>query len=116
MTKYKVIGEKYGVMITKPFSAEMYKHNDAVKEKMCANIVAGIELAYANHEHNQLNIFSRALQGFTYGTSYTMDDVHEELLLEVENAQAWLLNQEYDYLVYLELVAPVEVGLVGFDK
>lgn len=116
MTKYKVIGERYGVTITKPFSVEMYKHNDAVKEKMCANIVDGINSAYASRNRERLNIFSRALQGSIYGSSYTMANMHKELLSEVENVQPWLLNQEYDYLVHLELVVPVEIGLVGFDK
>lgn len=114
MTNYKILGEKYGVAITKPWSAEMYKHNEAVRETMIANITEGINKAYAAKDFDKLNIFSRALQGSRYGSGYTLSDVYHELTEVAENAASWLLNQEYGYLVHLELVEPVEIELIGF--
>jgi hypothetical protein len=35
----KIIDTQYGIEITKPFSKQMYEHNDKVAEEMKANIV-----------------------------------------------------------------------------
>ena len=114
MTKYKIIGEKYGVTITKPFSVEMYKHNDVVKEKMIDSIKEGITKAYEAGNRDTLNIFSSAIQGSRYSSSYTLSEMYRRLMQESDMMQPWLLNQEYDYLVHLQLVEPMEMGLVGF--
>jgi hypothetical protein len=114
MTKYKIIGEKYGVTITKPWNTEMYKHNDTVKEKMIDSIREGITKAYEAGNRDTLNIFARAIQGPTYHKSFTLSKIFEELMQSAEYIQSWLLNQEYAYLVHLELVEPTEMELLGF--
>ena len=114
MTKYKVLGEKYGVTITRPWNAEMYKHNDTVREKMISNITNGLKKAYEAKDFDKLNIFSRALEGSIYGDSYRMSEMYRHLSQTAENAASWLLNQEYGYLVHFELVEPVDVELIGF--
>lgn len=114
MTKYKILGEKYGVTITRPWNTEMYKHNDVVREKMIANITEGITKAYEARDFDKLNIFWGALRGSRYGSGFRLSEVYRQLIDEAENAAYWLLNQEYGYLVHLELVEPVDVELIGF--
>jgi hypothetical protein len=92
----------------------MYKHNDVVKEKMIDSIKEGITKAYEAGNRDTLNIFSSAIQGSRYSSSYTLSEMYRRLMQESDMVQAWLLNQEYDYLVHLELVEPMEIGLVGF--
>jgi hypothetical protein len=81
---------------------------------MIDSIREGITKAYEAGNRDTLNIFARAIQGPTYDKSYTLSNIFKELMQSAEYIQSWLLNQEYAYLVHLELVEPTEMELLGF--
>ena len=46
MSKVKVLGKQYGIEITKPWSNEMYEHNDKVADLMKQSISESLQIAY----------------------------------------------------------------------
>lgn len=113
MTKTKVLGEMYGITITRPFNSEMYRHNDKVAEIMKKNIIKAIKTRKYNE--NDLNDMTRSITAYTYGMM-SAQEMREEMLAEVDNLQPWWLAQEYGTLVEKGYCKPLKQYMVGFDK
>ena len=113
MSKTKVLGEKYGIAITRPFSKEMYAHNDKVVALMKENITKAINNRKWTTE--ELNEMTKSITGYTFGMM-TREEIREEMLAEVDNLQPWWLAQEYGTLVDKGYCKPLEQYMVGFDK
>ena len=112
-TKVKVLGEQYGVTITRPFSREMYAHNDKVIALMKENITKAINNRKWTAE--ELNEMTKSVTGYTYGMS-SREEIRKEMLEEVDRLQAWWLDQEYPTLVKKGFCKEIEFGIVGFKK
>ena len=132
----KINNMKYGIEITKPFSKEMYDHNDQVADKMKKNILNAWknELSKVKEYHDvnalveewdeellkehapELVQLQRGVCYSGYGMGYTIDMVNEEFIKELDTMANWQLHEEYDYLVQENLVSELEVQMVGFNK
>lgn len=112
-TKVKVLGEQYGVTITRPFSKEMYAHNDKVVALMKENITKAINNRKWTTE--ELNEMTKSVTGYTYGMM-TREEIRKDMLEEVDRLQAWWLDQEYSTLVEKGFCKEIEFGIVGFKK
>ena len=112
-TKVKVLGEQYGVTITRPFSKEMYAHNDKVVALMKENITKAIKNRKWTTE--ELNEMTKSITAYTFGMM-TREEIREEMLAEVDRLQDWWLAQEYPTLVKEGYCKPLKTGFVGFDK
>jgi len=112
-TKVKILGEQYGVVITRPFSKEMYDHNSAVAEIVKNNIKRAIN----NRKHTaaDLNRMTKSITAYTFCNS-NREEIREHMLNEVDRLQDWWLAQEYPNLVEGGFCKPLKVGFVGFDK
>lgn len=113
MSKTKVLGEKYGIAITRPFSREMYAHNSKVAAIMKENITKAIN--NRKYTADQLNEMTKSITGYTFGMM-DREEIREEMLAEVDRLQDWWLAQEYDTLVDKGYCKPLEQYMVGFDK
>ena len=122
---------KYGIEITKPHSQEMYDHNDMVAAEMKTNIldkwnklIKGIDknmpwtsveddtiIASANGEAiiklQKLVCFSG------YGDGYTVGDVDEEFMNELEMMQNYAIHQEYSHGVFTGLLPRTKFMMLG---
>jgi hypothetical protein len=113
MSKVKVLGEQYGVTITRPFSREMYAHNNKVAAIMKENITKAIN--NRKYTADQLNEMTKSITAYTFGMM-SREEIREEMLAEVDRLQDWWLAQEYPNLVEGGFCKEVKVGMVGFDK
>ena len=124
---------KYGIEITKPHSQEMYDHNDMGAAEMKTNIldkwnklIKGIDknmpwtsveddtiIASANGEAiiklQKLVCFSG------YGDGYTVGDVDEEFMNELEMMQNYAIHQEYSHGVFTGLLPRTKFMMLGHD-
>ena len=131
MAKAKKV--EFGIEITKPWSKEMYAHNDEVQEvvvgiitKMWRDEMADVrteweeemadeefEADFGEAEWSHLNdgILSDIQTAVTcYGfLNYSVVDVEEQVLNELETAAYWRLNEMVE-----ELDLKLEKGFVGF--
>jgi hypothetical protein len=127
MQNYKILGQKYGVTITKPWSKEMYEHNDTVADFMKENIFTALTSAYnqcnsnlqiqLEHEaENKLRYVAKSLCGYGFGSSYSIDDIYSEACKELDNVQNYWLNEIYQDLVKLDYVRQLDVLMIGYEK
>lgn len=115
MKKYIVLNHpkksKYGIQITKPWSKEMYDHNDKVKEKALNAISEKLASAYSRAEHcsgvgsgdfleeewsyastEELEDVQKAITYYSFGSGHTVGDVMKEIEKELEFGQYFRLK------------------------
>lgn len=133
MAKAKKV--EFGIEITKPWSKEMYAHNDEVRDVVVGMItkmwrdematlrteweeeMADEEFDYtpdfeeAEWSHFNEGILSDIQTAVTYYgfMNYSVVDVEEQVLNELETAAYWRLNEMVE-----ELDLKLEKGFVGF--
>jgi hypothetical protein len=117
----------YGIEITKPWSAEMYDHNEAVAEVVKAKVHAMwveaitefqkefddndemLECEFTNAS-DELKRIQRAVTCYGFGFGYDVNRVAEIVGEEIEDAPLYRLNA-----IAEELGLELEKGFVGFS-
>ena len=100
--------------ITKPWSKEMYEYNDYVAEFMKMEIETSINKAEQNDDFNTLNELMVLCGGIKYGDSYTLGELWEDCLTEVERVENYWLNEEWDYAVEKGYVKKINEKFLGY--
>ena len=103
----------YGIKITKPWSKEMYDHNDMVSEVMKSEIINQIKKNQNNYD--KLNELIVLCGGIKYGDGYSIEELFEDCLNEVDNVQNYWLNEEWDWSVKQGIVTDcIKIDFVGY--
>lgn len=117
----KKIKEMYGVAIVKPWSKEMYDHNDKVAEEIKATIFSEWLLAYSDAEieydgyydwndefdtpenfelrewedcaSDKMKDIQNAITLYGFGSGYAILDIEEKIKNELENAPYYRLKE-----------------------
>lgn len=111
---------QHGIEITKPWSKEMYAHNDKVatevrdeiwerwaKAVLDANIDKNGAWEYDATE--EMEDIQTAVTCYGFGCGFSIGDVEDEVIDEMENLPYYRLNQ-----VVEDLEIELEEGFVGF--
>ena len=124
---------QYGIEITKPWSKEMYDHNDMVSKEMKSNILKAWESAldelfngyskqtYMESDWNFIKEDTKLVKlqkGICYsgfGDGFTIGDVDKEFRSEVENMPNYQLHESYSYLAFESMLPRTSFMLIGFD-
>tara|TARA_R100001509_G_scaffold165359_1_gene146598 strand:- start:965 stop:1399 length:435 start_codon:yes stop_codon:yes gene_type:complete len=134
MSKVKKSPEiKYGIEITKPFSKEMYDHNNKVSQEMKSNLLhhwtqlikklEEDDRYLMEREWNEDDIKSecpelvKLQRGVCYsgfGGGYSIQDVCDEFYKELDMMQNWQLHEEYSYLSFEGVVRRTKHMMIGF--
>ena len=127
----KELETKYGIQITKPFSKEMYDHNDQVADEMKKNILnawnkeielTGVDIDIEEWDEDLLKEHSPKLVRLQknvmysgYGMGYTIDMVNEEFKKELDTMANWQLHETYSYMSFdNNLVPRTRFMMLGF--
>ena len=118
---------KYGIKITKPFSKEMYNHNDQVAKEMRINVEYEIRDAYRraigevaanggmDKGEKDLRYIVKSFSGYEFGMGYDLEDIKNEGLKLIEDAANWMLHEEYAYLCFKGYVPRTHKMMIGFE-
>ena len=119
---------RYGIEITKPHSKEMYDHNDKVALEMKRNILSEIHIAYSqaigdiaanggmSAGEERLRDIQVEFMGIRMGDGYSPDEVKDDIIKDVTNAENWALHQNYGYLCHAGIVPKVSMKMIGHDN
>ena len=119
---------QYGIEITKPHSKEMYDHNDKVALEMKRNILSEIHIAYSqaigdiaanggmSAGEERLRDIQVEFMGIRMGDGYSPDEVKDDIIKDVTNAENWALHQNYGYLCHAGIVPKVSMKMIGHDN
>jgi len=124
MKKKKEI--KYGIQITKPFSKDMYNHNDMVAKQMKFNIkdawhneaikfMGDDEWPTESNKYNKIIDIQKAVMAMGYGDGYTINEVERDFYSELDNMANWQLHENYSYMSFKGLVPRTRFMMVGFE-
>ena len=123
----KEIKTQYGIQITKPWSKEMYAHNEMVAEAMRILVTQRWENAlnafeetlsdefaedveYAVLATAEMKKIQRAVTVYMFGYGYDVARVSRIVEQELEDAPLYRLNE-----IAEELELDLKVGFVGFN-
>ena len=132
MRKKKKPIVKYGIEVTKPWSKQMYDHNDMVAEEMRSNVFKKwnqlidqffhddlSELAWDEDELKvecpELVKLQRGICYSGYGSGFTVQDVCDEFKDELDMMPIHALHESYSYLAFERHVPRTEFMMIGFD-
>lgn len=121
----KSLKVQYGIEITKPWSTEMYNHNDYVSVEMKSNILKKWnKLIYGIDkdrdwelipDHTMLAILQKSICYSGFGSGFTLGDVDKEFKNELENMPNYLLHESYSYLTSEGRLPRTSFMLIGFE-
>lgn len=112
---------QYGITITKPWSKEMYDHNDLVATEVKKHIRAALDKAMVNYvdpelscdKNDHIYIIAKELCGYGW-SNYSAEDIYNEAVQELERVQNYWLNDIYPYLQAWGYVPALSTGFVGY--
>ena len=112
----KVIGKKYGINITKPWSREMYDWNDMVAKLIKIDLYKSLKEIYdGGASKSQMNDLASTF-GPKYGDGYDVDDMYDLIYKEIVSVPTYILNEELDYLIKKGYINEPKYKFVGYDK
>jgi len=116
---------QYGIEITKPWSKEMYDHNDIVSEEMKKNIIKKWDTIIKRldtdsdwgllSDDSEIVKLQKGICWSGYGDGYTIGDVDREFRYELENMPNYQLHESYSYLAFEGMLPRTSFMLIGFD-
>ena len=95
--------------ITKPWSKEMYEWNDIVAGLMKGKIKESIEKNKNNWDI--LNELIVLCGGIKYGDGFSIEDLYEGCLDELDSVMNYWLNEEFPYAVSKGWVEDIETDM-----
>lgn len=124
MKKKKEI--KYGIQITKPFSKDMYSHNDMVAKEMKFNIkdawhneaikfMGDDAWPTESNKYNKIITIQKSICAVGYGEGFTINEVERDFYSELDNMANWQLREGYSYMCSKGLVPRTRFLMVGFE-
>jgi len=119
---------EYGITITKPWSKEMYKHNDAVADVvretvgfMWIEAIREFEKEFDSNDEmlesefigasKELVEIQRAITCYGFGYGYDVNQVAETVMQELEDAPLYRLKE-----IAEELDIKLEKSFIGLSK
>jgi len=105
---------KYGIKIVKPWSQEMYDHNDKIAKLMKSEIKQQVITAYSHGHDYKIREFAKFICGSSFGTGYTIHDIYDRCIKELDTMENFRLNEEYPYMVKSKLVTDQPRHMVGY--
>ena len=122
----KAITTQYGIEIVKPWSKEMYDHNDMVADairilvtQQWENALNRFEEANPEYEmadlewyqaNEEMEVIQKAVTIYSFGSGYTVDKVSRIVEQDLEDAPFYRLKE-----IAEDLGLPLKVGFVGFN-
>ena len=89
---------EYGIEITKPWSIEMYDHNEILGEKLRIELMETLNTIVEHQGEDEIRKFSKAICYHGFGEGYSYDDIVNETRLDIETLPNFQLNEDFDYL------------------
>ena len=106
----------YGIEITKPWSKEMYAHNERTAEHLKDQILTAFQKTYMSGTIQELKLrdIAHVICGCIFGEGFSIDDIKERTIKEIVNMPLYLLHENMYYMHHKDYVKTQAMGLIGF--
>ena len=108
----------YGIEITKPWSKEMYAHNERTAEHLKDQILTAFQKTYISGTIQELKLrdIAHVICGCMFGEGFSIDDIKERTIKEIVNMPLYLLHENMYYMHHKDYVKTQAMGLIGFPS
>lgn len=106
---------KYGIEITKPWSKEMYDHNEVVGETMTSNIRKALDASVKNNDDGKFIRIAKYICYYSFGDPWITDDNYNDAVRELGFMPNHILAEDYTDMVKNGLVPGLDVHLIGYE-
>jgi len=106
----------YGIEITKPWSKEMYAHNERTEDHLKDQILTAFQKTYASYgttppmDEDSLRDMANEIAGYKYGEGFSIQDIVEEVLKNLEHMPGFQLHETMYYLHHKGYVKTQAMG------
>jgi len=107
---------EYGIEITKPWSIEMYNHNETLGEKLRIELMETLDKIVKYQDEGELRKFSKAICIHSFGEGYSVDDIIKETQEDIETIPNFQLNEDFDYLEEQGYIKKQPKRFIGYGK
>ena len=107
---------EYGIEITKPWSIEMYDHNETLGEKLRIELMETLDKIVKYQDEGELRKFSKAICYSSFGEGYSYDDIIKETQKDIETIPNFQLNEDFDYLEEQGYIKKQPKRFIGYGK
>jgi hypothetical protein len=107
---------EYGIEITKPWSIEMYDHNEILGEKLRIELMETLDEIVKYQGEDEIRKFSKAICYHGFGEGYSYDDIVNETRLDIETLPNFQLNEDFDYLEEQGYIKKQPKRFIGYGK
>ena len=107
---------EYGIEITKPWSIEMYDHNEILGEKLRIELMETLNTIVEHQGEDEIRKFSKAICYHGFGEGYSYDDIVNETRLDIETLPNFQLNEDFDYLEEQGYIKKQPKRFIGYGK
>ena len=114
MKATKVREIKYGIEITKPWSKEMYDHNDKVSEIVKQNIETALFEIFKDGDEKSLRKISKSICAHGFGEGFSFNDIYNETMDTLDRAENYWLNEIYPDIVKDGFAPQLKYFFVGY--
>ena len=110
-----ILGEQYGIQITRPWNPVMYDHNAKVSEQMKSAIDKAIQ--ENDHDEEALKVIGKAINAYGYGYGMELEEIHNDCIKGLSQmSDHWLHSDTWPDLLKAGFVKPINIAFVGYDK
>ena len=101
--------------ISRPWSKEMYEWNDKVSDQMKTEIKIQMAIALITTDWDKLNELVSLCGGVKYGDGFTIQNLYNGCINELERVQNYWLNEEWEYAVSRGIVSDcIKIDFIGY--
>ena len=114
MRTTKVREVKYGIEITKPWSKEMYDHNDTISEIVKQNIETALFQIFKDGDEKSLRKISKSICAHGFGDGFSFNDIYNKSMDELDRCENYWLNEIYPEIVKDEFAPELKYFFIGY--
>ena len=107
---------EYGIEITKPWSTEMYNHNEELGEKLRIELMETLDRIVKYKGEIELRKFSKVICYSSFGEGFTLDDIVSETREQIEVIPNFQLNEDFNYLEEQGYIKKQPKRFIGYGK
>ena len=105
---------EYGIEITKPWSNEMYDHNDKISEIVKTNIEVALFVIFRDRDEDALRKISKHISSYGFGDGYSFDNIYDETMKSLDISDNYWLNEIYDDIVSDGFAPKLDEFFIGY--
>lgn len=107
---------QYGIVITKPWSNEMYEHNEFVAAKVRDEVLETARNLYANVDLYKLGILQKIISYYSLDEYTDQHRIYRDIVDNCSVLENFSIHDIMDELAKNHFISPIAVRMIGYDK